>query len=262
MTFGSHAYGNTEWSFGDHLPTPKAEFWWAGPLGVIISVGWKTICRIPQHFLPPSPNATCWKNTEKWKVELTCDSGFRNQSSCCLFQTIASAGRPSNWRETTRALRLGTGVSVGLGFPGQPNPRKHGRMMQALLWVTLWTKVVIKWRNKIYLDLKTTMILWGGFLLNHERVDFKLIMKQYWLLCVENDKAIVRNGCEKEDLKIWKKQIFISWFSAFFFLFLWVLDESGPSIYSGETKNGRWVVENVGWEFLVRLVAQNGRWER
>ena len=55
---------------------------------------------------------------------------------------------------------------------------------------------------KICLDLKTTMILWGRFLLNHERVDLKLIMKQYWLLSVENDKAIVKNGCEKEDLKI------------------------------------------------------------
>ena len=62
--------------------------------------------------------------------------------------------------------------------------------------------MVIKRRNKICLDLKTTMMLSRGFLLNHERVDFKLIMKQYWLLGVENDEAIVRNGCEKEDLKI------------------------------------------------------------
>ena len=138
--------------------------------------------------------------------------------------------------------------------------------MQALLWVILWKNVVIKWRNKICLDLKTTMILWGRFLLNHERVDFKLIMKQYWLLNVENDKAIVRNGCEKEDLKIWKKQILISWFSVLFFLFLfffffswWVLDESDPSIYSGETKNGSCAVENSGREFLVRLVVGNGR---
>ena len=38
--------------------------------------------------------------------------------------------------------------------------------------------------------------------MNHERVDFKLIMKQYWLLSVENDEAIVRKGWEKEDLKI------------------------------------------------------------
>ena len=245
MTFGSPACGNIEWSFGDHLPTPKVEFWWAGPLEVIISVGWRTICRIPQHFLPSSPTATCWKSTEKWKIELTCDSGLRNQPSYCLFQTTAFAGRPSNWRETTGTLRLGTGVSTGLGFPSQPNPRKHGKTMQALLWVILWKKVVIKWRNKICLDLKTTMILWGGLLLNHERVDFKLIMKQYWLLSVENDEAIVRNGCEKEDLKIWKKQIFISWFSMFFFFFpWWVLDESRTSIYSEETKNGRCVVEN------------------
>ena len=105
MTFRSHAGGNMEWSFGDHLSTPKAEFWWVGPLEVIISVGWKTICRIPQHFLPPLPNATCWKSTKKWKVELTCDSGFRNQSSCCLFQTTTSARRQSNWRETIGALR-------------------------------------------------------------------------------------------------------------------------------------------------------------
>ena len=202
MTFGSHTGRDIKWSFGDHLPTPKAKFWWAGPLEVIISVGWKTICRIPQHFLPPSLNATCWKSTEKWKVELTCDFGFRNQPSCYLFRTTTSAGRPSNWRETIGALRLGIGVSVGLGFPGQPNPQKHGRTMQALLWVILWTKIVVKWRKKIRLDHKTTMILWGEFLLNHERVDFKLIMKQYWLLGVENDEAIVRNGCEKEDLKI------------------------------------------------------------
>ena len=224
MTFGSPAYGNIEWSFGDHLPTPKVEFWWAGPLEVIISVGWKPICRIPQHFLPSSPTATCWKSTKKWKMELTY-YGLRNQPSWCLFQTTTSTRRPSNWRETTGALRLGTVVSTGLGFLGQPNPRKHGRTMQTLLWVILWTKVVIKWRNKICLDLKTTMILWGGFLLNHERVDLKLIMKQYWLLSVENDKAIVRNGCEKEDLKIWKKQIFISWFSVcvcvFFLMSSW-----------------------------------------
>jgi len=29
-------------------------------------------------------------------MELTCDLGFRNQPSCCLFQTIASARRTSN----------------------------------------------------------------------------------------------------------------------------------------------------------------------
>ena len=82
--------------------------------------------------------------------------------------------------------------------------------------------VVVKGRNKICLDLKITMILWKGFRPNHEKVDLKLIMKQYWLLGVENDEAIVRNGCEKEDLKIWKKQIFISWFSMFFFFFLFM----------------------------------------
>ena len=135
------------WPFIDTKSTPKAKFWWAGPLEVIISVGWKTICRIPQHFLPPSPNATCWKSTEKWKVELTCDSGFRNQSSCYLFRTTTSARRPSNWRETTRALRLGIGVSIGLGFPGQPSLRKHGTTMQTLLWVILWTNVVVKGRK-------------------------------------------------------------------------------------------------------------------
>ena len=144
-----------------------------------------------------------------------------NQPSCCLFRTAAFVGRPNNWRETTGDLRFGTGISSRLGFPGQPNPRKHGRTIQALLWVILWTKVVVKWRNKICLNFKTTMILWGGFLLNHERVDFKLIMKQYWLLSVENDEAIVRKGWEKEDLKIWKKQIFISWFSVFFLMSSW-----------------------------------------
>ena len=155
MTFGSHACGNIKWSFGDHLPTPKAEFWWAGPLEVIISVGWKTICRILQHFLPPSPNAACWKSTEKWKVELTCDSGFRNQSSCCLFRTTAFVKSTEAWKDDT----------------SQPNPRKHGRTIQTLLWVILWTSVVVKGRNKICLDLKTTMMLWRGFRLNHERVD-------------------------------------------------------------------------------------------
>ena len=81
------------------------------------------------------------------------------------------------------------------------------------------------------------MMLWEEFLLNHEKVDFKLIMKQYWLLSVVNDKAIVRNGCEKEDLKVWKKQIFISWFSVFFSM---NFNESEPSIYSREMENGRW----------------------
>ena len=159
MTFGSLACGNIEWGFGNHLSTPKVEFWWVGPLGVIISVGWKAICRIPQHFLPSSPTATCWKSIEKWKVELTCDSGFRNQSSCCLFRITASAGRPSNWRETMGALSLGTGVFAGLGFPSQPNPRKHGTKMQTFLWVILWTNMVVKGRNKICLDLKTKMML-------------------------------------------------------------------------------------------------------
>ena len=32
--------------------------------------------------------------------------------------------------------------------------------------------------------------------------DFKLIIKQQWLLGVGNDEPIVRNGYEKEDLKI------------------------------------------------------------
>ena len=221
MTFGSYARGNMEWNFGDHLPTPKAEFWWAGPLEVIVSVGWETIFRIPQHFLPPPPNATCWKSTEKWKMELTCDFGFRNQPSCYLFRTTASAGRPSNWRETTGALSLGIDVFAGLGFLGQPSPRKHGTTTLALLRIILWTNVVVKGRNKICLDLKTTMMLWRRFQPNHERVDLKSIMKQYWLLGVKNDKAIVRNGREKEDLKIWKKQIFISWFSVFFLMSSW-----------------------------------------
>ena len=97
---------------------------------------------------------------------------------------------------------MGTGVSAGLGFPGQLSPRKHGTAMQTLLRVILWTKVVVKWRNKVCLDLKTTMMLLIGFWTNHGRVDLKLIMKQNWLLGVENNEAIMRNGCEKEDLKI------------------------------------------------------------
>ena len=156
-------------------------------------------------------------------MELTCDPGFRNQPSCCLFWTIASARRPSYWRETTRSLSLEIGVSTGLRFPSQPSPRMHGITIPALLWVTLWTNEVVKWGNKIILDLKTTRMLWEESLLNHKKVDFKLIMKQYWLLDVENDEAITRNGCGKEDLKIWKKQIFISWFSVFFLMsFQWI----------------------------------------
>ena len=62
--------------------------------------------------------------------------------------------------------------------------------------------MVVKWRNKVCLDLKTAMMLLIGFLPNHGRVDLKPIMKQNRLLGVENDEAIVRNGCEKEDLKI------------------------------------------------------------
>ena len=74
--------------------------------------------------------------------------------------------------------------------------------MWARLWEILWTNVVVKWRNKVCLDLKITMMLRGGFLLNHEKVEFKLIMKQYWLLGIENDEVIARNGHENEDLKI------------------------------------------------------------
>ena len=66
-------------------------------------------------------------------MELTCDFGLKNQPSWCLFRTTASAGRPSNWKETTGDLRLGIGVSARLGFPGQLNSRKHGRTMQTLL---------------------------------------------------------------------------------------------------------------------------------
>ena len=77
-------------------------------------------------------------------MKLACDSGLRNQPSYCLFRTTASARRPSNWRETTGVLSLGTGVSTGLGFPGQPSPKKHGTTTPALLWVILWTNVVVK----------------------------------------------------------------------------------------------------------------------
>ena len=135
-------------------------------------------------------------------------------------------------------MNLETGVSTGLSFLGQPSPRIPGTMIPTLLWVILWANGVIKWGNKICLDPKTIMMLWEEFLRNHEKVDFKLIMKQYWLLSVENDEVIVRNGCEKEDLKIWKKQIFISWFSVFFSM---SFNESEPYIYSWETENGRWV---------------------
>ena len=62
MTFESHPGGDMEWGFGNHLPTPKADFWWASALEVVSSVGWGKICRIPQHFLPPSPTATWLDN--------------------------------------------------------------------------------------------------------------------------------------------------------------------------------------------------------
>ena len=52
--------------------------------------------------------------------------------------------------------------------------------------------MVVKWRNKVCLDLKTTMMLLKGFLLNHEKVEFKLIMKPYWLLGIGNDEAIAK----------------------------------------------------------------------
>ena len=52
-------------------------------------------------------------------------------------------------------------------------------------------------------------------------------MKQYWLLNVENDEAIVRNGCEKEDFENLKEanlhfmiQCFFFFFLFFFFFFL------------------------------------------
>ena len=93
-------------------------------------------------------------------------------------------------------------MSTRLGFPGQPSPRKHGTAMQTLLRLILWANAVIKGRNKICLDLKTAMMLLIGFRPNHGRVDLKLIMKQNWLLGVENDEVIVRNGYGKKDLKI------------------------------------------------------------
>ena len=71
-----------------------------------------------------------------------------------------------------------------------------------MLCEILWTNVVVKWRNKACLDLKTTMMLLGGFLPNHKEIGFKMIMKQQWLLGVGNNEAIARNGYEKEDLKI------------------------------------------------------------
>ena len=52
--------------------------------------------------------------------------------------------------------------------------------------------MVVKWRNKVCLDLKTTMMLLKGFLLNHEKVELKLIMKPYWLLGIGNDEAIAK----------------------------------------------------------------------
>ena len=59
--------------------------------------------------------------------------------------------------------------------------------MWAMLCEILWTNEVVKWRDKVCLDLKTTMMLCGGFLLNNEKVEFKLIMKQYWSLGDESE---------------------------------------------------------------------------
>ena len=66
--------------------------------------------------------------------------------------------------------------------------------------------MVVKGRNKIWLDLKTeheaiSVARCSKRITNLERVDLKRIMKQYQLLGVVNDEAIVRNGYEK-DLKI------------------------------------------------------------
>ena len=107
-------------------------------------------------------------------------------------------------------------------------------------------------------------MLWEESLLNHEKVDFKLIMKQYWLLGVENDEAIMRNGYERT----WKFERSKSSFHDLVCFSWWVFNESDLSIYSREMKNGRWVVENGGWAFLMRMVdgnvwhqKGNGRWE-
>ena len=33
-------------------------------------------------------------------MELTCDPGFKNQPSCCLFRTFTFAGKPNKLRRT------------------------------------------------------------------------------------------------------------------------------------------------------------------
>ena len=45
-------------------------------------------------------------------------------------------------------------------------------------------------------------------------------MKQFWLLSVENDKAIVRNGCENEDLKSERSKSSFHDSVCFFFFFI------------------------------------------
>ena len=54
-------------------------------------------------------------------MELTCDPGFRNQPSCCLFRNFTFAGKPNKLRRTMEfskqlggLLSLETGVSSGL----------------------------------------------------------------------------------------------------------------------------------------------------
>ena len=57
------------------------------------------------------------------------------------------------------SLSQGMGDLVGLGSPGQVDLRLQGTMMWAMLCEILWTNEVVKWRDKVCLDLKTTMML-------------------------------------------------------------------------------------------------------
>ena len=93
------------------------------------------------------------------------------------------------------------------------------------------------------------------FLLNHGNVRFKLIMKQWWLLGIESDEAIARNGCEKKDLKISKSR------SSFHdsMCFSWWVSMNPNLLFIAE----RWrtIERYVRWEWWIGIFCKNGRWE-
>ena len=120
MTFVSWAGGNIECGFGGNTflinRHQRLIFDELGPWRLLWVLDGRKFVRCPNTFRPLT-NETCWKiwtrsrgqlsdmelwscnmleKHRKWKMELTCDHDFRNQSSCCLFRTSASIVRLSN----------------------------------------------------------------------------------------------------------------------------------------------------------------------